>query len=53
MASNALSPTLEEEEEFQDLEEQGTPDPRLFYSQNMARDFFRQFNEVLDHRERI
>jgi hypothetical protein len=50
---NPLYPTLEEEEEeFQDPEEQETPGPRLFYSQNTARDFFRQFNEILDNRDR-
>ena len=50
--SGPLYPTLEEEEEFQDPEEQETPGPRLFYSQNTARDFFSQFNEILDHRNR-
>jgi len=49
----AHNPTLEDEEEPQIPEELEPVGPRLFFSHNTARDFFRQFNEVLDRRERV
>ena len=34
-----------------DVQQEPASRPRLFYSANMAEDFFRQFNEVLDRRD--
>jgi len=52
MSFASLNPALEEEDDYQDPIEQEIPGPRLFYSQNTAQDFFRQFNEILEHRDR-
>ena len=44
MSFASLNPALEEEDDYQDPIEQEIPGPHLFYSQNTAQDFFRQFN---------